>query len=100
MNSVGINVPITLGAGNLARRIQGRGWNQISVGSQLAGDVAVANNDVHIFNDAGEPTSVWGDSLGRSQKPNGRESAACQHRFQVAHWHETDQSARSDNVCS
>jgi hypothetical protein len=49
MNSVGINVPITLGAGNLARRIQGRGWNQISVGSQLAGNVAVADNDVHIF---------------------------------------------------
>jgi|SRR5579871_6376548 len=44
-----IDVPITLGAGNLARRIKSRGWNQIDVGNQQAGDVAVAINDVHIF---------------------------------------------------
>lgn len=49
MNLAGIDVPITLGAGNLARRIKGRGWNQIDVGNQHAGDVAVATNDVHIF---------------------------------------------------
>jgi hypothetical protein len=49
MNLAGIDVPITLGAGNLARRIQGRGWNQIGVGNQQVGDVAVADNDVHIF---------------------------------------------------
>jgi hypothetical protein len=49
MNMSGINVPITLGAGNLARRIQKRGWNQVDVGNQHAGDVAVAERDVHIF---------------------------------------------------
>lgn len=49
MNMSAINVPITLGAGNLARRIKGRGWNPVTVGNQRAGDVAVAVNDVHIF---------------------------------------------------
>lgn len=44
-----INVPITLGAGNLARRIKNRGWDMIDVGYQTAGDVAVAENNVHIF---------------------------------------------------
>lgn len=49
MNISAINVPVTLGAGNLARRVKGRGWNQVTIGSQRAGDVAVAVNDVHIF---------------------------------------------------
>lgn len=49
MNLSGINVPITLRAGNLARRIKNRGWNPIDVGDQHAGDVAVAIHDVHIF---------------------------------------------------
>jgi hypothetical protein len=49
MNLAGIDVPVTLGAGNLARRISGRGWGQIDVGNQEAGDVAVADSDVHIF---------------------------------------------------
>ena len=49
MNLAGIDVPITLGAANLARRIRGRGWDQVDVGNQEAGDVAIANNDVHIF---------------------------------------------------
>jgi hypothetical protein len=49
MNLTSINVPITLGAGNLARRIKSRGWDVITVGNQHAGDVAVAENDVHIF---------------------------------------------------
>jgi hypothetical protein len=49
MNSSDVDVPITLGAGNLARRIKSRGWNQVNVGNQQAGDVAVAVNDVHIF---------------------------------------------------
>jgi hypothetical protein len=49
MNLAGINVPITLGAGNLARRIKTRGWDEVDIGNQQAGDVAVAKNDVHIF---------------------------------------------------
>jgi hypothetical protein len=49
MNLAGIDVPITLGAGNLARRIKSREWNRVTVGNQQAGDVAVATNDVHIF---------------------------------------------------
>src|ERR1700730_14875383 len=49
MNSSDVDVPITLGAGNLARRIKSRGWNQVNVANQQAGDVAVAVNDVHIF---------------------------------------------------
>ena len=49
VNLAGINVPVTLGAGNLARRIAARGWGQITVGNQHAGDVAVATNNVHIF---------------------------------------------------
>jgi hypothetical protein len=49
MNLSGINVPVTLGAGNLARRVKGRGWNPVTIGNQRAGDVAVALNDVHIF---------------------------------------------------
>jgi hypothetical protein len=49
LNLATINVPITLGAGNLAGRIASRGWNQITVGNQQAGDVAVAQNNVHIF---------------------------------------------------
>jgi hypothetical protein len=49
MNLAGIDVPMTLGAGNLARRIKARGWGQVNVGNQRAGDVAVADNDVHIF---------------------------------------------------
>jgi hypothetical protein len=49
MNLSGIDVPITLGAGNLARRIKLRGWDPVDVGGQHAGDVAVAKNDVHIF---------------------------------------------------
>ncbi|WP_076866149.1 hypothetical protein [Bradyrhizobium mercantei] len=49
MNMSAIDVPVTLGAGNLARRIKARGWNAVTVGNQRAGDVAVAVNDVHIF---------------------------------------------------
>jgi hypothetical protein len=49
MNLSGIDVPITLGVEPLARRIANRGWDQVAVGSQQAGDVAVANGDVHIF---------------------------------------------------
>jgi hypothetical protein len=49
LNLAGVGVPITLGAGNLARRIKNRGWNQVPVGDQQAGDVAVAASDVHIF---------------------------------------------------
>ena len=49
MNLANVNVPITLGAGNLARRIENRGWKRISIGDQHAGDVAVAKNNVHIF---------------------------------------------------
>jgi hypothetical protein len=49
LNLAGIDVPITLGAGNLARRITARGWQKILVEQQQAGDVAVAENDVHIF---------------------------------------------------
>jgi len=49
LNSAGINVPITLGAGNLARRVASRGWQKIDVQQQQAGDIAVAENDVHIF---------------------------------------------------
>lgn len=49
MNLAGMNVPITLGAGNLARRIAARGWNRVDIGNQHAGDVAVAVHDVHIF---------------------------------------------------
>lgn len=44
-----INVPVTLGAGKLARRIEERGWQRVNVGQQQSGDVAVAKNDVHIF---------------------------------------------------
>ena len=49
MSSARIDVPLTLGAGKLADRIRARGWNQIGVGDQQAGDVAVAKNNVHIF---------------------------------------------------
>ncbi len=49
MNLAGIDVPITLGVGNLARRIKNRAWDQVTVGNQRAGDVAVAANDIHIF---------------------------------------------------
>jgi hypothetical protein len=49
MDLVNINIPITLGAATLAARVQGRGWNKISVGGQRAGDVAIAVNNVHIF---------------------------------------------------
>ena len=42
LNEAGINVPITLGAGKLARRLdEGRSWTRIQLGSQLAGDVGV-----------------------------------------------------------
>jgi hypothetical protein len=44
-----INVPVTLGVTDLARRIAARGWVRINVGDQQAGDVAVAESDVHIF---------------------------------------------------
>lgn len=37
----GIDVPMILGAGKLARTIEGRGWKRISVGSQQAGDIGV-----------------------------------------------------------
>jgi hypothetical protein len=37
----GIDVPMILGAGKLARTIETRGWTRISVGSQQAGDVGV-----------------------------------------------------------
>lgn len=36
-----IHVPMILGAGKLARTIEGRGWKRISVGSQQAGDIGV-----------------------------------------------------------
>jgi hypothetical protein len=42
LNVAGINVPITLGAGRLASRIENdRGWIRKGVGEQRAGDVAV-----------------------------------------------------------
>lgn len=37
----GIDIPMTLGAGNLARRLSLRGWERIKVGSQKPGDVGV-----------------------------------------------------------
>jgi hypothetical protein len=42
LNEAGINVPVTLGAGRLARRLHAdRGWMMIERGRQLAGDVGV-----------------------------------------------------------
>jgi hypothetical protein len=42
MNEAGINVPVTLGAGRLARRLgDGRRWTRIECGDQFAGDVGV-----------------------------------------------------------
>ena len=41
LNAAGIDVPITLGAGRLARRIADRGWRRVRVGNQRAGDVGV-----------------------------------------------------------
>jgi hypothetical protein len=49
MNLAGIDVPITLGVTVLASRIKNRGWGQVTVGDQQAGDVAVAKGDLHIF---------------------------------------------------
>ena len=37
----GIDVPMTLGAGKLAYTIRARGWSEIAVGKQAAGDVGV-----------------------------------------------------------
>lgn len=37
----GINVPMTLGAGKLARILKERGWTRVDVGEQRAGDVGV-----------------------------------------------------------
>lgn len=42
LNEAGVDVPITLGAGRLARRLRDdRHWKPIDVGQQLAGDVGV-----------------------------------------------------------
>lgn len=41
----GIDVPMTLGAGRLAHTIAQRGWAQIAVGRQRAGDVGVTFDD-------------------------------------------------------
>jgi hypothetical protein len=49
MNLAGINVPITLRVTNLARRVAARGWDIVAKGHQHPGDVAIAENDVHIF---------------------------------------------------
>src|SRR5207253_1548703 len=44
LENAGINVPMTLGAGNLGRRIKNRGWTRVPVGQQIAGDVGVAKD--------------------------------------------------------
>jgi len=50
LQEAGIAVRTTLGAGRLARRLsQDRGWVRVDVGRQVAGDVGVANNDVHVY---------------------------------------------------
>src|SRR5262249_29245540 len=50
LNEAGIPIRTTLGAGRLANRLsEDRGWGRISVGDQKAGDVGVANNNVHIY---------------------------------------------------
>ena len=42
LNEAGIDVPMTLGAGNLAARLRNnRHWNRIDVGKQQRGDVGV-----------------------------------------------------------
>lgn len=42
LNAAGIPVPITLGAGMLARRLEkDRGWVRVAIGNQIAGDVGV-----------------------------------------------------------
>ncbi len=42
LNEAGIPVVKTVGAGNLARRLEdGRGWQRVDVGDQMAGDVGV-----------------------------------------------------------
>lgn len=42
LRHAGIDVPMTLGAGKLAHELEKRGWQRISVGGQLPGDVGVA----------------------------------------------------------
>jgi hypothetical protein len=50
LNESGISITTTLGAGRLAKRLSNeRGWDRVTVGSQQAGDVGVAANDVHIY---------------------------------------------------
>lgn len=41
LNEGGIPVVKTVGAGNLARRLEERGWQKVKVGEQRAGDVGV-----------------------------------------------------------
>lgn len=45
----GIDAPMTLGAGKLAHIIKKRGWSQIDVGAQEAGDIGVT------FDEGGNP---------------------------------------------
>lgn len=45
----GIDVPMTLGAGKLAHIIKHRGWAEIEVGQQVAGDIGVT------FDEGGNP---------------------------------------------
>jgi hypothetical protein len=49
LQMAGIAVPMTLGAGKLAHIIRSRGWTQIDVGKQAAGDVGVT------FDEGGNP---------------------------------------------
>lgn len=41
LQAAGVNVPMTLGAGNLAHRIRQRGWRRIDLGNQQPGDIGV-----------------------------------------------------------
>ena len=50
LNEAGIPIKTTLGTGRLADRLATeRDWVTVSIGKQQAGDVGVAQNDVHIY---------------------------------------------------
>jgi len=50
LNEAGIPVKTTLGAGSLADRLSTeRNWGRVALGKQQAGDVGVAQNNVHIY---------------------------------------------------